>query len=158
MAREVSILESIGGWAGLSGWVAAVVTPSLMWLAARRKTDVDESAVILGKWKELVEAHETSIKRLTEDFERDRQRSIDEIKSLREEASGLRVRIRDLEAAGREKDGQIDALKAEVRGLRDSIIQNSRSSAQLIGKSSGIQEPPMTEEVTRLDQAGHNRP
>lgn len=133
----MSALQAIGGWAGLAGWATAVVGPFLVWLGSRRKADIDESAVILGKWKELVEAHEAAIKRLTEDFHAQRKR-------WDEENEALRKRVRDLEGEGRAKDAKIKALEDEVVGLKRAIAQNSQSAAFQLGRTG---EPKKTRET-----------
>lgn len=122
-------LSAIGGWPGVLGWVAAFVAPLLVWLASRRKSDIDESAMILGKWKELVEAHEAAIKRLTEEFARERTR-------WQGENDRLQKRVDELEAEGRAKDVKIKGLEDEVTGLKRAIAQNSQSAAFHLGAQS----------------------
>jgi hypothetical protein len=124
-------VEALGGWGAISGWIAAAVGPLLVWASTNRKTDVDESAVILGKWKELVEAHEAAIKRLTEDFDRERKRWTEDI--IR-----MTARIVELETEGRQKDVRIKGLEDEVSGLRRSIAQNSQSSAFQLGAATEV--------------------
>jgi predicted nucleic acid-binding Zn-ribbon protein len=58
--------------------------------ATRKKSAIDESTLVLGKWKELVEAHEERIKRMNEDFEAYRRNS-------REEREALKARVSELE-------------------------------------------------------------
>ncbi|WP_312487147.1 hypothetical protein [Sphingomonas sp.] len=109
-------------WGGVSGWVVALVGPFLVYLATRRKTDVDESAMILGKWKELVEAHEKAIAAVREEFAVYRKSALDEIADLRTR----------LVAAERE----LIELKAENAGLKRSIAQNSQSTAHMFRQPS----------------------
>lgn len=111
--------QSVGGWSALLGWATAVVGPIFVFLTTRRKTDVDESAVILGKWKELVEAHETAIKRLTEDFARERTR-------WQSENDRLQHRVTELETENAR-------LKDDITGLKRAIAQNSQSAAFQLG-------------------------
>lgn len=106
-------------WSAVLGWAAAVLGPLLMWIASRRKADIDESALILQKWKEIVDAHESAIKRLTEDFERERKRWSDE-------NAALRHRVTEVETENR-------ALRDEVAGLKRAIAQNSKSTAYQLG-------------------------
>jgi chromosome segregation ATPase len=114
-------------WGAVSGWIAAAVGPTLVFLSTRRKTDVDESAMILGKWKELVDAHEAAIKRLTEEFDRERKR-------WTEDTVRLTHRIAELETEGRQKDIKIKGLEDEVSGLKRAIAQNSKSTAHFLGR------------------------
>lgn len=102
-------------WGTITGWVAAVVGPYLVYRATSRKTDIDESAIVLGKWKELVDAHERSLASLNR-----------EIDSLRDRLVTAEKRISD-------QDGEIAALREENAGLRRAIAQNSQSTAMLIG-------------------------
>lgn len=126
---EPSLLpQTVGGWLG---WVIAAATALFTIIAQWRKSRVDESALVLGKWKELVEAHESAIRRLNEDAERDRKRAA-------EEAHALRRRIAELEEQGKEKDGRIKALETELEGLKRTIIQNSKSTAQVLARPDTI--------------------
>lgn len=106
-------------WGGVSGWVMAIVAPLLVFWATNRKTDVDESAMILGKWKELVEAHENAIKAVREEFSAYRTTAIAEIADLRTRLVSAERRITELET--------------ENAGLKRSIAQNSRSTAHILG-------------------------
>lgn len=113
-------------WGAVSGWAVGLVAPILVYLATRRKSDIDESQVILGKWKELVEAHEASIKRLNEDFDRERRRSASE-------NDRLMARVSELETKVSDQATEIEALKAENAGLKRAIAQNSQSAAYELG-------------------------
>ena len=109
--------QSVGGWLG---WVIAGATALFTIIAQWRKSKVDESALVLGKWKELVEAHESAIKRLNEDAERDRKRAADEAHVLRRRISELELQVRE--------------LREENEGLKRTIIQNSKSTAQMLSR------------------------
>lgn len=106
-------------WGAVSGWVVAIVAPLLVFLATNRKTDVDESAMILGKWKELVEAHEKAIAAVREEFATYRKSALEEIADLRTRLSAAERRIGELET--------------ENAGLKRAIAQNSQSTAHLLG-------------------------
>lgn len=117
----MSDTQDVSFWASVIGYVVGIGGPLGMYITSRRKTDVDESAMILGKWKELVEAHEKAIQAVREEFAVYR-------KSALEEIADLRTR---LVAAERE----IIELKAENAGLKRSIAQNSQSAAHMFGQS-----------------------
>ncbi|MBI0474208.1 hypothetical protein D9601_02360 [Sphingomonas sp. MA1305] len=106
-------------WGTVAGWVAAAIGPFTVYLTMRRKTDVDESAMILGKWKELVEAHEKAIAAVREEFASYRVTAIAEIADLRTRLSKAEMRITELEV--------------ENAGLKRSIAQNSQSTAHMLG-------------------------
>lgn len=113
-------VDAVGGWGAVTGWIAAIIGPITVWLATNRKTDVDESAVILGKWKELVEAHEKAIASVREEFSTYRASAIQEIADLRKR----------LVAA----ENEIAELKTENAGLKRAIAQNSQSTALFLGQ------------------------
>jgi len=110
-------------WPALTGWAAAGVGPYLTWRLNSRKADVDESALILGKWKELVEAHEKAIAAVREEFSAYRATALTEITDLRSRLTAAERRITELET--------------ENAGLKRSIAQNSQSTAHLLGGAVG---------------------
>jgi uncharacterized membrane-anchored protein YhcB (DUF1043 family) len=92
----------------LGGIFVGMLTVIFGWMATRGKSQVDESTLVLNKWKELVEAHQRQISTM-----------VTEIADLRDRL----VRAERL----------IVELKEENKGLRDQLIQHSRSAAMLIG-------------------------
>lgn len=94
--------------------LVALVSAVVQW----RKGSVDESALVLGKWKELVDAHQSQIEILNS-----------EIKSLRQRLTDAEKEFADYRRA---TDKRIQELVDENAGLRRAIIQNSRSGATLI--------------------------
>lgn len=127
--------EGISGW---SGYVVAFLTLAFAYIRDRRKGDVDESTLILGKWKELVEQHQSDIKMLKDEFAVYKQTAIAEIADLRTRLIHAEKRITELEA--------------ENAGLKRAIAQNSQSSAFLLTqtKAAGAE---MQDQISRIDKA-----
>lgn len=117
--------------AGWPGYLFGAATILLAFLVNWRKGKVDESAVILGKWKDLVDAHEAQIKRLNEDFDSHRAQATSEIADLRQRLQSAELRITEMEAQAREKDKYIVGLEAQIR-------QNSQSTAHLLGRPEAL--------------------
>lgn len=107
--------------AGWLGYALAAITIIVAWFRDRRKADVDESTLILGKWKELVEQHEKTLAALN-----------GEIAGLRDRLNAAEGRIRDLEEERRGDRRRIADLENENAGLKRAIAQNSRSAAVLL--------------------------
>ncbi len=140
---SAAIAAGFGQWGTILGWVVAVIGPILVYVATRRKTDVDESGVILAAWKNLHESHQQDIKSLKEEFAQYKKNAMDELNAYRAtataEISDLRDRLRDAEH-------RISELEAENAGLKRAIGQNSQSSAMLLGG-----KPPATDQIELLD-------
>ncbi len=111
---------------GYLGWFTSAVLGFLMIRVHMRKAQVDESAIILAKWQAMTEAHERRIEGLTSEVDGLRTRLVTAENTITEmqEASIERQKKHARELA--DKDEQI-------AGLRASIIQNSRSTAQMLG-------------------------
>lgn len=114
------------------GWVIGALTLFVTFLANRQKGQIDESALVLGKWKELVDQHQEAIKDIRAEFAEYKKTALFEIAELRERLAEAEVRIRELET--------------ENAGLKRAIAQNSHSSAMLLGdqitgRSGRIRDP-----------------
>lgn len=96
-------IVTFGGW--IVALLVAVGTAAVQW----RKGNIDESAMILGKWKELVDAHQSQITTLT-----------GQIAELTERLAVAERRIRELEE--------------ENAGLKRAIAQNSQSAVYALHK------------------------
>lgn len=148
MARSMTPTEMVGY--GLSGATALGA-----WLYNRRKTDIDESALVLGKWKELVETHQSAIKDIREEFAAYKASAITEI-------TDLRSRLTQTEAGLARANKRIGELEAENAGLKRAIAQNSQSTAMMLGRTrqratdGESRMTGMEDEIAKLDQAGHN--
>ncbi len=131
-------LEALPSWLGYA--TTALVALGAWW-NSHRKTDIDESALVLGKWKELVDQHQTDIRGIREEFAVYKKTALEEI-------GALRLRIVELESENR-------SLRDEVAGLKRAIAQNSQSTAMMLGGTRPI-APDMADELAKLDRAGHN--
>ncbi|HEX8418563.1 MAG TPA: hypothetical protein VF638_00965 [Sphingomonas sp.] len=126
--------ETVANW---GGWLVGVITLVFAYLRDRRKGDVDESTLILSKWKELVEQHQADIRMLKDEFAIYKQTAIAEIADLRTRLILAEKRITELET--------------ENAGLKRAIAQNSQSSAFLLNKSKA-NEASMQNQITRIDK------
>jgi predicted RNase H-like nuclease (RuvC/YqgF family) len=116
------MIVTFGGWA--LALLVALVGAAVQW----RKGSVDESALVLGKWKELVDTHQRQIGQL--------QSRID---ALTTENTDLRARLGATETEfadyRRATDGRIRAQDEEIAGLKRRFLQNSGSTVLRIDKS-----------------------
>lgn len=144
-------------WLVAGGLLTAFVGAFFGWLASQRKTDVDESAVILAKWKELVERHEAQIERLNKSFDDYRDRATKEFAAYREvaerEAQALRERLSSAEKRIVELETDRTAMREENAQLKRIIAQNSQSNAVYLGPPRDADDEAA---VAALDVAGHN--
>lgn len=96
------------------GWIVALATVLISAVVQWRKGSVDETGMVLGKWKELVDAHQSQISTLHQRIEQ----LLRENMEFRDRLDAAEKRIRELEQ--------------ENTGLRRAIIQNSRSAGRYI--------------------------
>lgn len=101
------------------GWVIGALTLFVTFLANRQKGQIDESALVLGKWKELVDQHQAAIKDIRSEFAEYKKTALFELAELRERLAEAEQRIRELET--------------ENAGLKRAIAQNSQSTSMLLG-------------------------
>ncbi len=136
--------------ASLVGYAIAILTVVGTWLRERRKGDIDESALVLGKWKELVERHERALQAQQEEFKAFRTSALETERTLRVDLTDLRDRLRTAE-------GRIGELERENEGLKRTIAQNSQTTAWRLDNRPGVSLPEDTDMLGRLDRAGHNK-
>lgn len=120
VARVSDILSQPGTWVG--GAVAVAATLGT-WLSGRRKSDIDESAMVLGAWKELVGNHQA------------------QIKALVEEIGGLRLRLTSAEGRITVLEEENRTLRRENDGLTRQIAQKSQSEVAVLGGAIGGNAP-----------------
>lgn len=130
MAAPVSALATPGA---LGGWIVALLLGLFTLLTQMRKARVDESAIVLAKWKELVESHDRDLAAMRE-----------ELRAERQENTSLRAELRKAES-------EIRALKEEVAGLRRLIAQLGQSTLLHLDTSS-VETPATDEAVRRREQ------
>lgn len=113
MAQELAT-DNTGLIVAIGGWLVAIVIAMLTFVAQWRKGGADETAVVLTKWKELVETHER------------------QITVLKDEISSLRGRVEELETLAHDQRLIIERLERELAGERRNSAQQARSfKAQL---------------------------
>ena len=139
-------------WPVIIGGVVAALGVIVGWFQSHKKAEIDESTLVLGKWKELVEQHQNDIRALKEEF-------LAYKKSAEEELEAVRHRLRDVEREfadyRRSSETRMREMEAENVGLRRAIGQTSRSTAVLLGTKKGI-DPEDADFVDRIDRAGDN--
>lgn len=116
------------------GWIVAIITIVSTFVYNNRKVQVDESALVLGQWRALVENHQGQIAVMAK-----------EITDLRERLGKAEMRIRDLED--------------ENAGLKRAIAQNSQSAVYNLTKVATQDKSnalDIADLQSRLDEAGHN--
>lgn len=137
MDQEVN---DLGKWVGYAvGALAVLFSFWQNW----RKTDVDESALILGKWKELVDTHKQDITDLKTDFAIYKAGAVAEIAAL---SLRLTVVEREFSEYRVRAAKEISHREDEIAGLRRAILQNSASTVIELGKTD--------QRVTDLDAVG----
>lgn len=92
----------------IGGWAIALILGLFTLVTQLRKSKVDESALILGKWQELVATHERQL-------------------------TSMRVEVDDLRSRLNAAERRIIELETENAGLKRAIAQNSRSAAVFLG-------------------------
>lgn len=131
------IPQSPAGW---FGYLLALATFIGAVLRDRRKADVDESAIVLGEWKKLIEAHQSQIKSLT-----------DEVSALRGRLSQAEERIAALEEENRR-------LRIENDGLIRQQAQRSQSEVTVLAPNIGAKAPTAKQRFLSPDGADtHNK-
>lgn len=108
----------------LLGYAIAALTILVSWLTNRRKSDVDESALVLAKWKELVEQHERTLATLNSD-----------INSLRLRLDTAERTISELQEQSRKERARIAELEEENKGLKANFRQTSQSSLRVLSRA-----------------------
>jgi chromosome segregation ATPase len=135
-------MPDASGVAGIAGGIVGFFGVLFGWHSSRRKADVDESAVVLRAWKELLDGHKTELKALKAEFaeyKKTAQAEFDRYKlSTQAEIAGLRERIVSLE-------GDLAHSREENIGLKAAIRQNSASTAYQLERSISAPDLPATE-------------
>ena len=150
-------------WPVIVGGVVATLGVIVGWFQSHKKAEIDESALVLGKWKELVEQHQSDIKDLKEEFHAYRKNAEDELEAVRHR---LREVENEFTEYRRTSEKRMSELENENIGLKRAIIQNSRSTAVQLGRVDSSVAKMQTdkdeahdeinEHLRKLDQAGDN--
>ncbi len=132
----------------VGGWVLALLVALVSAVTHWRKGNVDETTMVLGKWKELVDAHQTQIGALTQ-----------EITALRERLVATETAFADYR---RVTDKRIRELEDENAGLKRAIVQNSQSAAFVLTRQrkrndkQDVDTSAINERLDTFDKAGDN--
>lgn len=100
---DASVLIAVGGW------LVAIIIAMFTFIANLRRGGAEETAIVLTKWKELVEAHEK------------------QIKVLKDEIAVLRSRVTELEELAETQKQVIEKLEKDLDGERRNAAQQARS-------------------------------
>lgn len=131
-------LPNVPSGFGLAGLIIGVLGILLPYLVNLRKGKVDESAVLLGEWRQMVDQHARDITELRDELRKERQENSALRKSLNDahdKIAGLQDQINVIK---QRHVSEIAAKDNEIEGLRRQIIQNSKSSAQLLGDPASL--------------------
>jgi hypothetical protein len=135
------------------GWGVAIILGLFTLFTQLRKGKVDESALVLGKWKELVETHEAAIAALRGEFAAYKKEASEELEALRKRLRDVEKEFADYKRAASE---QILCRDREIEGLKRAIAQNSKSAAYQIGRIRGVPSNEDSDTISKLDKAGDN--
>lgn len=113
-----SLLVAVGGWA------VAILIALFTFIVQFRKGGVDETAMVLDKWKELVAAHEA------------------QINGMRAELEAMRRRINELEEVVERQNAEIVSLNKQLEGERRQSQQQSRSFREQLRRLGKNDLPP----------------
>ncbi len=163
------IPDNAAGWVGYA--VAAVVAIFAIF-RDRRKADVDESAIILAAWKELMANHNADRAADKEEFTQYKQGAIAEIAGLRDRLTAVEKEFAEFRVEAAKNMAALTLRHAkdlsnrddQIKGLKAAIAQNSSSSAIILGRSRDrldalelSQTPPeLKDRIESLDILGHN--
>lgn len=114
----------------VGGWAVAIIIALFTFIAQMRKGGTDETAMVLAKWKELVEAHES------------------QINGMRAELDNMRRRIHELEGVVAQQNNEIILLTQQLEGERRQSQQQAlsfRNQLRELGKNDVPEERNGTE-------------
>ena len=144
--------ENLSG--ALIGSSIGLSTIFFTWLKDRRRGNIDESTLVLGKWKDLVEQHRLDTEQhrhdilaIRDEFNAYRVASAHEKLALTNELTVVRDRLVKAES-------RIGELENENVGLKRLIAQNSQSTAVRFARNEGKAED--IEYARRIDLADKN--
>lgn len=132
---DSSVGDSGLTWVTVGGWVVAIVLGAFTAITQFRKSRVDESALILGSWKEMVEAHKAMVNQHDAELKELREY----LRVEREDNEKLRTRVHELED--------------QVAGLRRNIAQLGQSTAIQLGDPFAA-TPAVGAAMKRMEERG----
>lgn len=128
------------------GWALSAILGLFAVITQLRKAKVDESALVLGKWKELVETHEAAISRINDEFGRYREQANSELDRLKRAYDDLERKFAEYRA---ETDEKLRTKDEQITGLLRAIAQNSKSAAHMLTR-------PADAAVSKTKRPGEN--
>jgi septal ring factor EnvC (AmiA/AmiB activator) len=123
-ASSQGILITVGGWA------VAIVIALITFVAQIRKGGADETAVVLTKWKELVDAHEKQIEGLRGEMEAMRRRIHELEDTVEAQAKTIRDLTSTLEGERRQAQQQAKSFRNQLRALGKNDVPEERPSGR----------------------------
>lgn len=122
---------NIPAWVSSAGWLgwAFFLLAIAGYFLNRKKGRIEESAMLLGKWRELFDAHTARIEeyeRKIEGYEKRIEANTREIADLRDRLGAAETRILELERTVIDKD-------RTIAGLERQLAQVTQSTAAELG-------------------------
>jgi F0F1-type ATP synthase membrane subunit b/b' len=130
------------GWAAAWAFLGAAVTGLFAWLTGRARARVDEGASVRAEWEKLNGALAERLGTVEKEFAAYRSQMAREIEDIRR-AHGTeieeirRAHNREMDEIRKRHRAEMKAQRDLNEGLQRTIIQNSQSSAQLLGDEPG---------------------
>lgn len=129
-AGSRQVAQGLGDNAGIlvtvGGWLVAILVAIFTFIAQWRKGGVEETAMVLGKWKELVEAHEHQIEGLHGQI----KTLTEKVVALESAAADLRKTASGLERVAEDRLHRIEHLERELEGAKRNLKQQAESFAE----------------------------
>jgi methyl-accepting chemotaxis protein len=123
-------------WAGIGVAIGAFVTGLFAWLAQRSKSGTDIEVAVLAEWQKLNGALSKRLADVEQEFADYRRRISDEFEQLRDKHAAEVNEMREGHRA------EMRALRELNDGLQRQIAQNSKSTAQLLGRTPVPKDKP----------------
>lgn len=115
--------EAIGQY---GGWLVGLLAVIGTIIYNSRKVAVDESALVLEKWKQFAEMHAADMTRLRAEMDKDRSRLEAELDEVRHELKEVQHEFAQFR---KDSENRIRSRDEEIAGLKRTISQISQSTA-----------------------------
>lgn len=115
---------------GLLGFILGIVVPFLTYLVQRKKTHIDQSALVFEEWRELLDANKERINGLES-----------RIKMVEGENSTLRERVSTVEKELQDERNKRRVLEDENHKLKQQIVGLSHASGTYTNAGSTAEHP-----------------
>jgi len=117
------------GSAGIGVAIGAFLTGAWNWLTQRSRSETATEVAVLEQWQRLFSSALERVSALEKECAELRMLHAKDIAEMRADHTKEIEEITEIHRAG------MDAMRAENKALRDTIIQNSRSTAQMLSRS-----------------------